>query len=75
MKSSLTALFIAAGVLGSSLSFAATQVAPATPATPAVTAASAATAAAPVTTSSKKVVKKHAAGKNVKHVKKAPAAM
>lgn len=74
MKLSLTALCIAAGVLGSSMSFAATPAALTAPAARAATAASAATAAAPVTTPAKKVVKKHAAEKTTSHAKKAPAA-
>lgn len=68
MKTSLSALFVAAGILGSSLAFAATP-APAAklaPAAPVVT--TTASVAAPVTTPSKKKVKKHATKKVVKKV-------
>jgi len=71
MKSSISALCIAAGVLVSSLSFAATPAAPAAP----MAAAAATDAAAPVTTPAKKVVKKHAVKKHAKAAKKAPVAM
>ncbi len=74
MKSSISALCIAAGVLVSSLSFAATPAAPAAPAAP-MAAAAATDAAAPVTTPAKKVVKKHAVKKHAKAAKKAPVAM
>jgi len=71
MKSSISALCIAAGVLVSSLSFAATPAVPAAP----MAAAAATDAAAPVTTPAKKVVKKHAVKKHAKAAKKAPVAM
>lgn len=82
MKSSLTALFVAAGLLGSGLTFAATPAPAAAATTPAAAVAvapapvAAATAAAPVTTPAKKVVAKHAVKKTHKAaVEKAPAAM
>jgi hypothetical protein len=84
MKSSLTALFVAAGLLGSAMTFAATPAPAASPApaavvapaaTPAVVAPAAAPVAAAVTTPAKKIVKKHASAKAKKEAAKAPVAM
>jgi hypothetical protein len=68
MKTSLSALFVAAGILGSSLAFAATPAPAAAPAPAPAAATAAAPAAAPVTTPAKKRVKKHAAKKVAKKV-------
>lgn len=73
MKSSLTALFVAAGLLGSAVTFAATPTPAAVPA--AATSAAVAAPAAAVTTPAKKVVKKHASAKVKKGAAKTSAAM
>ena len=71
MKSTFTALFVAAGLLGSGLTFAATP-APAVTPTPAAVEVP---AAAPVTKHAKKIIKKHASAKTKKAAEKAPVAM
>ncbi len=67
MKSTFTAVCIAAGLLGSSFAFAATPVAPAMQAAPmAATAAAPIKATTAVTKHAKKSVKKHASKKVAK---------